>query len=316
MSIHRFTTLLFVILLQFSFAAFAQEANILIAEGDTLLESNSGNKAMEKFNAALDLGATADAYAARARGWFFLGKYDKFMADERSALALDSLHAKANYQRALYATRTEDHLGTIEFSSLVLKVDTDPLLHKRALVLRGEAKAALGATDKAIEDLAEGLKDNYEDLAAMKTLARLYDKANDPAASLAVLEKLCQLEPDAIGNWTNRGYELSRLERYEDALLILDQAVAIDKDEPVVLSNKAYALLMLGRDAEAFTNVNRSLKSDGMNPYALRTRAMLYLRQGDRDKACNDLTLSKAMGGAPDVDSLVKQHCSGMPKKR
>ena len=34
------------------------------------------------------------------------------------------------------------------------------------------------------------------------------------------------------------------------------------------------------------------------------------------DKACDDLTLSKAMGGAPEVDGLIKQHCSGMPKKR
>lgn len=106
MAIHRFTSLLLVFLLQFGISVLAQEANVLIAEGDSLLEVNSGNKAMEKFNAALDLGASADAYAARARGWFYLGKYDQFMADERKALSMDSLHVKANYQRALYAART------------------------------------------------------------------------------------------------------------------------------------------------------------------------------------------------------------------
>lgn len=316
MAIHRFTSLLLVFLLQFGISVLAQEANVLIAEGDSLLEVNSGNKAMEKFNAALDLGASADAYAARARGWFYLGKYDQFMADERKALSMDSLHVKANYQRALYAARTEDHFNTVLFSTHVVDVATDAELRKRALVLRGEAEAGLSMTDKAIADLNEGLKGNNENFPAMKTLARLYDKIGDPAASLSVLEKLCELQPDDIGNWTNRGFELSRLERYEEATQVLDHALTIDKDEPVVLSNMAYAQLMLGRDKEAFTNVNRSLRSDATNPYALRTRALLYLRKGDRDKACNDLTLSKAMGGAPEVDGLVKQHCSGMPKKR
>lgn len=316
MSIHRFTTLLFIFLFQFSIGALAQNAKILIAQGDSLLENNSANKAMEKYNAALDLGATADAYVARARGWFTLGKYDKFMTDVRSALGLDSMNVKANYQRAVFAAQSEDHFNTVLFATRVINIGTDSLLSAKSFVLRGEAEAALGMTDKAIADLAEGLKGNTEDLLAMKTLARLYDKAGDPAASLAVLEKLCALQPDDIGNWTNRGYELSRLERYAEAMQVLDQALAMDKDEPVVLSNKAYAQLKLGLDADAFTNVNRSLKSDPTNPYALCTRGMLYLRKGDRKKACNDLTFSRAMGGAPEVDSLIKDNCSGMPKKR
>ena len=316
MGIHRFTSLLLVLLLQFGIGVLAQNATTLITEGDILLEANSANKAMEKYNAALKLDPSADAYAARARGWFYQGKFDKFISDVQRALGLDSMHTKANYQRAMYAVRAEDHLNTILFSTRVVDAASDSLLRKHALLMRGEAEAQLGMIDKALADLAEGLKNNTEDLPAMKILARLYDTADDPAASLAVLEKLCELQPDDIGNWTNRGFELSRLERYGDAVVILDRALQIDKDEPVVLSNKAYAQLMLGLDEEAFTNVNRSLKSDPVNPYALRTRALLYLRKGDRDKACNDLTLSKAMGGAPEVDSLVKQHCSGMPKKR
>lgn len=313
---HRIVTLLLACLLLFGTDVQAQEAHALIAEGDTLLAANSGNKAMEKFEAAMLLGATADAYAARARGWFQLGKHDKFMADVRAALGLDSLHAQANYQRALFAFLTNDNLNAVRFATHVVEGDAGPPLRKRALVLRGEAEALLGLNDKAIADLAEGLEGNTEDLAAMKTLARLYDVADDPAASLVVLEKLCTLQPEDIGNWSNRGFELCRLERYAEAVDVLDKALAIDKDEPVVLSNKAYALLKLERDGEAFKAVNRSLKADAVNPYALRTRALLHLRKGERDKACNDLTLSKAMGGAPEVDTLVKEHCGGMPQKR
>ncbi|MBS0225635.1 MAG: hypothetical protein JSS25_04745, partial [Proteobacteria bacterium] len=71
----------------------AQNAHVLIAEGDSLLAAGSAAKAMVKFNAALDLGRTAEAYAGRGRGWYFQGKYDKFLDDTRSALDLDSLNA-------------------------------------------------------------------------------------------------------------------------------------------------------------------------------------------------------------------------------
>lgn len=308
-------TLLFSLLLGIGTAR-GQNAQALIMEGDQLLSANSPGKAMDKFNAALALGHTADAYAARARGWFFQGKFDKFMEDVNDALRLDSLHAAANFQRAVFALRAEDHNAAIHYSTQALKGEPENTLRKRILVVRGEAEAAIGMRDMAINDLTEGLEGNLEDLDAMKTLAQLQDAAGNPEASLTMLEKLCELEPHDIGNWSNRGFELNKLERYQEAVQAFDRALAMDKDEPVVLSNKAYALLKLGRDQEALTTVNRSLKADKVNPYALRTRALLYLRKGDRDKACTDLTLAKAMGGAPEVDSLVKEHCAGMPEKR
>ena len=181
--------------------------------------------------------------------------------------------------------------------------------------LRGEAEAASGLNEQAIMDLQEGIDNRLDEAPSMKLLASLLDEVGDPAASLAILEKLCTVQPGDIGNWSNRGFELSKLERYQEAVQVLDQALAIDKDEPVVLSNKAYALMKLGRDADAFTAVNRSLKADATNPFALCTRALLYLRKGEREKACNDLTLSKALGGAPEVDAMIKQHCAGIREK-
>lgn len=315
MAKHRIVSILILLMFAAMAVVKAQNAAMLIAQGDSLLEMDRAIKAMEKFDAAITLTPSADSYAGRARGWYFQGKYDKFTEDNTSALKLDSLHAKANYQQALYALRSGNNADVVESASRVL-VKGPKALRDRALVLRGEAEAALGRTEQAITDLSEGLGVRLDDLPAMKTLARLYDASGDPAKSLTVLERLCAAEPADIGNWSNRGFELSKLERYEEAVQVLDNALEFDKDEPVVLSNKAFALMKLDRDADALTAVNHSLKSDKANPYALRTRALLYLRKGDQDKACNDLTLSKAMGGAPDVDSLIKQHCAGTPKKK
>lgn len=295
-----------------AFPARAQHAPALIAQGDSLLALKDAVQAMEKYNAAVVLAPSADAFAARARASFALGKYDKSLQDVQTALGMDSLHVPANSQRALHALRMNDHHGAIRYANRALGSGDQGMEHKQALVARGEARAALGLNSQAIEDLTAALVNSgREDAEALKTLARLHDAGNNPAASLAVLELLCQLEPADIGNWSNKGFELNRLERYEEALQALDTALKLDKDEPVVLSNKAYALLKLGRDQEAFAAVNHCLKADKLNPYALRTRAQLYLRKGERDKACNDLSLAKAMGGAPEVDELVKQYCAG-----
>ncbi|MCB0773472.1 MAG: hypothetical protein KDB93_08860 [Flavobacteriales bacterium] len=316
MSILR-TILLLALAIPWAFGAVrAQEAATLIAQGDSLLAAHENGKAMAKFNAAMALAPTADAFAGRARGWFQLAKYDKFLEDVHKALALDSLHGQANYQRALFALRAEDHQRAIQFASRVVNGDQPEPLRRQALIVRGEAEAAAGASRRAIDDLRNGLADHCDDLPAMKTLARMYDAAGSPDSSLHILEKLCELQPDDIGNWSNRGFELNRLERFSESIAMLDRALALDKDEPVVLSNKAYALLKLGHDAEAFSTVERSLSADRSNPFALRTRALLWLRKGELDKACNDLTLAKALGGAPEVDALVKQHCSGMRSNR
>ncbi|MBS1546852.1 MAG: tetratricopeptide repeat protein [Bacteroidetes bacterium] len=294
----------------------APDASRFIVQGDSLLEANQPSRAMQKYNKAVELGATANALAARARGWYYQGKYTQFLADVNRALALDSLHPQANFQRALYASRTDDHAASIRFTTRALKTAKKPELQRQALILRGSAEAASGRNQQAIADLKLGITDRTDDPVAMKLLARMLDEAGDMAGSLAMLEKLCTIRPDDIGNWSNKGYELNRLERYSEALNALDKALEIDKDEPVVLSNKAYALLQLDRDADAMASVNRSLKGDAANPFALRTRALLYLRKGERDKACNDLSLAKAMGASTDVDDLIKQHCAGLQPKR
>jgi tetratricopeptide (TPR) repeat protein len=294
----------------------AQDEAALIAKGDSLLAADRPAKAMEQFNAAVALKPDADALAARARGWYVQGKYDKFLKDCAAALDIDSLHPQANYQRALHAFRTNDNDGAVRFCTRALVRGAKPALQQQVLILRGQAGAASGHKRQAITDLVEGIGDRTDEVPAMKLLARLYNETGDPASSLAVLEKLCVLQPKDIGNWSNKGFELNQLERYTDALDAFDKALELDKDEPVVLSNKAYALLKLGRDEEAMTTVNRSLRSDATNAYALRTRALLYLRKGEGEKACNDLSLSKAMGNVPEVDALLKQHCAGVPARR
>lgn len=295
---------------------FGPAAAWLVDEGDSLLRHNKPQKALLKFNEALELDPTATNYAARARAWIMLDRMDRVLLDAEQALKLDSTHAEANHQRALCAFRSDDFRLADRLTTRALNNGARGRWRDKLLILRGESRAELKRASEAIADLKAGLGDRTDDLAALKTLARLLDGTSDHAASLAVLEKLCVVEPGDIGNWTNRGFELASLGRHQEALAIYAKALAMDKDEPTALSNRAWSLMELGRKEEALSDVQRSLRSYPANAFALRTRALLRIGMGQRDKACEDLHLARVIGGVADVPQLIAKHCAGLEPKR
>lgn len=310
-SIPLLRTALFIAAFSILGDASAQNAAMYIAEGNSLLEQGRGTKAMEQFDKALALERSARTFTAKATASYSLGRMDRFLLDVDQALKLDSTYAPAHYQMALYAQRGKDPDSAILHSTKVIATATDSTMRANAHLIRGEARAEQKLTSAAIADLEIGTATILDATGSMSTLAQLYDAAGRPADALTVLERLCSMEPDDIGHWSNRSFELVQLGRYDDAMTMVQRALLMDKDEPVALSNRAYINMMLGRNDEAMSDVSRSLKNFPQNPYALRTRAMLRLKNGDRVKACNDLSLAQIFGDIPEVDQLMKEHCEG-----
>ncbi len=304
------------LLLLLASSANGQSAAHLISEGDSLLAIDRPQKALDKYSAAVALEPNATSYSARSRAWLYMDRMDRFLLDSEKALQLDSLHVEANAQRALYAFRGEDYAVTDRLCTRALDHGAQKDLRQQCLIMRGRSRTELKKYMAAIRDLEEGLGEHSNDIDALKSLARAHDANGDHAASLAVLEKLCTLEADDIGNWANRGFELDALGRHEDALAVYDQALKLDKDEPTVLSNRANALLQLGREQEAFDDVQRSLRSYPANAFALRTRGILLSRKGEKEKACSDLNLARILGGVQDIGQLIEQNCSGLTPQR
>jgi len=295
----------------------AQDARILILKGDSLLRLEKPQRAVEYFDQAVKADGSANSLLARARAWYMMDRMDRFVVDVEAALLKDSTSASAHYQRGLYAMRAEDPTKAEAHATKAYELAQQPLLKAQALVLRGGARSELKRYTAAIDDLEEGVAGTPSDPEVLKTLGRLYDQEGRHEDALHVLEQLCALEPEQVGHWSNRGFELTMLGRYDEAMKMIEQALEIDKDEPVALSNRAYCNLMLNNEKEAWSDVERSLRSYPANPFALRTRAMLRIRKGERAKACEDLTIAKALGGVPDVERLVKENCdtTSAPKK-
>lgn len=292
------------------------QTDALIAQGDSLLAAGKVSRALDFYEQAVKGKKSVDTYLARARALYQMEKMDRFLQDVDRALKLDSNHAEANFQRALYASRTASPEGVEHYSAKTIARGRDSLLVGKALILRGLSRDAETRTTAAIEDLERGTRMVADDTEGRRVLARLYDSVGRYEDALKVLSRLIELEPHDIGHWTNRAFELIQLERYGDAMGAVQQALLMDKDEPVALANRAYIHLKLGHDKEAMMDIERSLRSLPGNPYALRTRALLRLRKGEREKACEDLTLAQLLAQIPEVDQLVQEHCASTPPRQ
>lgn len=297
-------------MLGWAFHADAQDTKQLIATGDSLLALDKPQRALDVYEQAVQKAGTADTHVARAKAYYELDRMDLFLKDVEKALRLDTGHAEAHYNRALYAYRADDLAMADYHATKALNHATDITLRTKTLILRGETRAELKRTVPAIQDLEAGTAIDDSDLEVLRTLARLYDTAGRHEDALRVLTSLCAKDSTDVGHWSNRSFELIALERYPEALIMVEKALDIDKDEPVALSNRGYIYYTMDRIKEATHDIDRSLRFYPANPYALRTRALLRIRKGDREKACEDLTLAKALGEIPEVDRLVKEHCT------
>lgn len=290
-------------------AAWAQSTQLLLVRGDSLLDAEKPQRALEVFEEAVKKESTAATLLGRARAYYALDRMERFIQDVDKALKLDSLTGEGHYQRAVYSLRTKDTVKAEFHAGRGIAHARNDRWRGLSHNLRGEARAEQGKNAEAIDDLEKARGYRVEDVMALRTLARLYDAEGRYAESLGVLERLCELEPSDLGHWTNKGYELTMVGRYDDALAALDRALAYDPDEPIALSNKAYTYLKMEKNDEAWAEVERSLKNYPSNPYALRTRAVLRLRRGEKLKACEDLMVAKALGDVPEVEQLLRENC-------
>ncbi|MBK8497943.1 MAG: tetratricopeptide repeat protein [Flavobacteriales bacterium] len=293
----------------------AQSAQLLLVRADSLMDAGKPQRALDVFEQAIKKEPSVKTYLGRARAWYTLERMDRFALDVDKALQIDSTSAEAHYQRALYSLRANDSDRTVFHAGRAIHFATTDRLKAKAHLIRGEALADDGNPGPALADFEAGRQLGVEDPIPMRMQARLYDAQDRHADALAILERLCELEPNDIGHWTNRGFELLMLERYDEAMPMIERALEYDKDEPVALSNRAYVNMMRNKNDEAWADVERSIRNFPSNPYALRTRAMLRLRRGDRVKACEDLGLSKALGDVPGVDELIRDNCAGLPQR-
>lgn len=81
------------------------------------------------------------------------------------------------------------------------------------------------------------------------------------------------------------GMALFKLERYEEALEIVDAALGLKPENPTEWSNRGFVLSALGRNEEALKAFEKALAFDPESPKILTSKGIVYFRMGLMKKA-------------------------------
>lgn len=131
-----------------------------------------------------------------------------------------------------------------------------------------------------------------------------FDSIKDLASSEADLRSIITIKPDDARALNHLGYMLAdQTTRYEEALTLLESAIALNPGDPATTDSLAWAQYKLGRYEEALQNIRRAFAVFPDPEVASHMGEILWM-MGRRDEAL--AVWQRALEGAPD-DPLVTE---------
>jgi len=146
------------------------------------------------------------------------------------------------------------------------------------LLQQGHATRALELLDRSLKRYP-----NHVELLFAQVLA--HDAIGDMASAEADLQQIIRLQPENARALNHLGYMLAdRSERYEEALALIERAIAVEPDDPAIIDSLGWAQYKLGMLDEALANLQRAYAAFPDDEVAAHLGEVLWML-GRRDEA-------------------------------
>jgi serine/threonine protein kinase/predicted Zn-dependent protease len=220
----------------------------------------------------------APAWLNRGLAYSRLRFFPLACEDFDRAVRIDPRLTEAYLQRA----QARDALGDLKAAeadlTLALETEAAPV---RAYFLRANARRRLGDAAGSRADREAGLQLTPAD--ELSWVGRAETRvADDPTGALVDVEEALRINPFSVFGLQLKAHILGeRLDRPDDALVVLNQAVELHPDHVPTRAGRGVQLARLGRRAEALRDARAALLRDTRAPnlyqvgciYALTSRA-------------------------------------------
>ncbi len=108
-----------------------------------------------------------------------------------------------------------------------------------------------------------------------KRIAFTQGKQRYDQARIALAEKGIKQDPNNANHWAKKGDALVRLERYEEALPVLDKAISLNPKLVVAWVSKGWALCELKRYDDALNAINNAIRIQPNSQILLKGRKLI-----------------------------------------
>lgn len=159
-----------------------------------------------------------------------------------------------------------------------------------------------GHEDKAEQLLNRRLNKYPNDVELLFARVLLWDRQGNQANSEQDLKQIIAMKPDDSRALNHLGYMLAdQTERYEEALELIERAIAISPDDPAIIDSLAWAQYKLGRYEEALANLRQAYVAFPDPEVASHLGEVLWAmgREEEANRVWND-----ALAARPDSELL------------
>jgi tetratricopeptide (TPR) repeat protein len=228
-----------------------------------LANLNKLNEAIEYSDKALELDPNnVETWVFKIKALIKLNKFTEAIEYSDKALELDPNNSEAWVFKARALIKLNKFTEANECSDKALELDPN---NAQAWVLKGGALMALSKFTEAIEysDKALELDPNNSEAWTLKFGALLYSERFGEAADaynkavkldpdVAVrwgrfIEGSKAIDPNSANTWYNRGLDLEKIGKYEEAIQSYDKALELDPNNDLYINNRNIVLKKLGK---------------------------------------------------------------------
>jgi len=188
------------------------------------------------------------AYTARGAANYMLNRVANGLMDMESAIAIDPKYATAYVGKCFLQNELQQWLQALGNCDRAL--DLDPKL-SIAYNVRGLLNANLGKLTPAENDLLRAIKLDPNSYYAYNNLSIVYAARNNLQAALKYITLAMQRNPQSAGSRVIYGELLVFSKDYQQAISILNQAIAINPRISSAFEYRAAAYLGLGNIRQA-----------------------------------------------------------------
>lgn len=161
-----------------------------------------------------------------------------------------------------------------------------------------------GHIDKAKDLLDNALNKFLNDTDLLFSRVLVYDTLQDRVGSETDLRQIILMKPDDSRAMNHLGYMLAdQTDRYQEALELLERAIAISPDDPAILDSLAWAQFKLGQYEESLSNLRKAFVNFPDHEVASHIGEVLWT-MGRREEA--QQVWAEALAGRPDSE-LIKE---------
>ncbi len=214
--------------------------------------------------------------------------------------------------RGILHLRMKKNFDAINDFNAALKYGKDTVITS-AYYHRGSAYLQVNSMKQAYSDFSNAYQRNPTDKYIRNDLAYALCYIDSVEKGIEMFKQLFREYNNDEMFCMNIGFFSMEKNDLDTALIYLNKAIAIKKSA-FTYNNRGFLKYKMHNNKEAMEDINTSLKMDENNSYAYKNRAVVYIDEGQTEKACEDLRKARQLGFTEkygnEVELLIQKHCS------